>query len=252
MSFPATPLHLLLQSYRLYREQGAFYVGYAAWLLLPVVALLALSFFPFEENIAFILALLLSVAEGLLSLYITIFLFLVTDKRLGHIEESHQELLLRSRTLLKPVILVALLQAVIVLGGLILFLIPGLIFLVWFSFAQSAVILDRQRGFNALAFSRAAVRGRFWHAVWFVLAGPLFLFCGYALLSSLVISLVALFTQTDPSVWTQTPIHLWIEALDAIAQTFLYPLLLIYFVLVYRLFTRECPPVSKETPPLRA
>jgi len=121
MRLSVTPLQLLLQSYHLYREQGAFYLGYAAWMLLPISALLTLSLLPItNEGTVFILALFLSVFEGLLTLYITIFLFLATDKRLGHTEASHSELLLRARTLIKPVILVAVLRALFFLFGLLL------------------------------------------------------------------------------------------------------------------------------------
>ncbi len=248
MKWSVTPLHLLQQSYLLYKEQGAFYLGYAAWMLIPVSALLTLSLFSIENTeITFIITLVLSILGGLLTLYITIFLFLATDKRLGHTEASHPELLHHARILIKPVILVAVLQCLVILGGFLLLVIPGIIFLVWFAFAQIAVVLDHQRGFNALSFSREIVSGRFWSALWFLLFGPLFVFLGYALISSLIFGIITMITQTDPMVWTSGSPPIWAEAIDAIAQTFLFPLLLIYFVLVYRLFTREHPPLSKET-----
>lgn len=247
MRWSATPLQLLLQSYHLYREQGAFYLGYAAWMLLPIAALLTLSLFPIASGeTVFILALFLSVFEGLLTLYITIFLFLATDKRLGHTEASHPELLQHARTLIKPVILVAVLQCLVVLGGFLLLVIPGIIFLIWFAFAQIAVILDHQKGFNALSFSREIVNGRFWSVLWFLVSGPLFVLLGYTLLSSFVMGVMAIILHTDPTIWVNGNPPIWAEAIDAIAQTFLFPLLLIYFVLVYRLFTREHPPVLKE------
>ncbi|HBK34353.1 TPA: hypothetical protein DEP34_01720 [Candidatus Uhrbacteria bacterium] len=247
MRLSVTPLQLLLQSYHLYREQGAFYLGYAAWMLLPISALLTLSLLPItNEGTVFILALFLSVFEGLLTLYITIFLFLATDKRLGHTEASHSELLLRARTLIKPVILVAVLQCLVVLGGFLLLIVPGIIFLIWFAFAQIAVILDHQRGFDALSFSREIVSGRFWSVLWFLVSGPLFILLGHAFLSSLIFGTIALIMHTDPTVWVNGNLPMWVEAIDAITQTFLFPFLLIYFVLVYRLFTREHPPVLKK------
>jgi len=244
MRLSTTPLHLLQQSYLLYKEQGAFYLGYAAWILLPAAALMILSLLPFENTtLTVVLALVLSVVEGFLTLYITIFLFLATDKRLGHTEASHSELLQHAKTLIKPVIVVAVLQALVVFGGFLLLIIPGILFLVWFAFAQIAVVLDHQRGFNALDFSRDIVSGRFWSVLWFLLSGPLFIFLGYTLLAALIFGIISFFTQTDPSMWTNANHPLWAEAIDTIAQTFLFPFFLIYFVLVYRLFSREHPPV---------
>ncbi len=52
----------------------------------------------------------------------------------------------------------------IITGGFLLFLIPGLIFLVWFTFAQFILAVDDERGMNALLKSKEYVKG-YWFDV---------------------------------------------------------------------------------------
>ena len=55
-----------------------------------------------------------------------------------------------------------LLAGCAIVVGLILVLIPGLIFIIWFVFAPTAVIIERVGPFDSLSYSRALVRGHWW------------------------------------------------------------------------------------------
>jgi hypothetical protein len=63
------------------------------------------------------------------------------------------------------VILVSLLVALALVGGLILFVIPGLIFAVMLSVSIPALIVEDRRGSAALGRSWSLVKGHFWHVV---------------------------------------------------------------------------------------
>jgi hypothetical protein len=63
------------------------------------------------------------------------------------------------------VILVSILVGLAVLGGLILLVIPGLIFGVMLSVAVPALIVENRRGTDAMSRSWNLVKGHFWHAV---------------------------------------------------------------------------------------
>jgi hypothetical protein len=63
------------------------------------------------------------------------------------------------------VILVSILVGLAVVGGLILFVIPGLIFLVMLSVSIPALIVEDRRGSAALGRSWGLVKGHFWHVV---------------------------------------------------------------------------------------
>lgn len=65
-----------------------------------------------------------------------------------------------------PGIYTSLFVALLVLLGTILFLIPGIIFLVWYYFAIYVVVLDNKKGWTAMKESRELVRGRWWATAW--------------------------------------------------------------------------------------
>ena len=66
---------------------------------------------------------------------------------------------------LGSVILVSVLVGLAVLGGLILLIIPGLIFLVLLSVSVPVLIVENRRGTDAMSRSWNLVKGHFWHAV---------------------------------------------------------------------------------------
>jgi hypothetical protein len=70
---------------------------------------------------------------------------------------------------LGSVILVSLLVGLAVLGGLLLLVIPGLIFAVMLSVAVPALVVENRRGTEAMGRSWNLVKGHFWHAVGVIL-----------------------------------------------------------------------------------
>jgi hypothetical protein len=50
----------------------------------------------------------------------------------------------------------------IILGGLILFFMPGIIFTFWYCFANYAIVFEDSKGTSALAYSKQLVVGRWW------------------------------------------------------------------------------------------
>ena len=67
------------------------------------------------------------------------------------------------------VLLISILVGLAVIGGLILLIIPGLIFLVMFSVAIPALVVENLRGTDAMSRSWNLVKGHFWHAVGIIL-----------------------------------------------------------------------------------
>lgn len=104
------------------------------------------------------------------------FLFAVADDRLGFGEALEQ-----GRRVIFPLIWVGLLTGFIISGGFLLFVIPGIIFIVWFFFAQFIVISEDVRGMGALLKSREYVRGE-----WFDVALRLLLVWAASLLLGMV------------------------------------------------------------------
>lgn len=61
---------------------------------------------------------------------------------------------------LLPLFLTRLLTIIAIFFGTLFFILPGIIFTVWFSFGNFAVVLDGKRGIQALIFSKNLVSGK--------------------------------------------------------------------------------------------
>lgn len=61
-----------------------------------------------------------------------------------------------------PLVWVSFLSGLVVIGGFLLLLVPGIILAVMVAFSRIAVILDEQTGMNALMWSKELVHGLWW------------------------------------------------------------------------------------------
>lgn len=95
--------------------------------------------------------------------------------------------------LIWPVIYTFLLLILIVMGGTLLFIIPGIIFMVWFSFTYLIIIFEEKKGTEALMASKKMVTGRWWAILWRLFAPGLFFAVIYFIVSyifSFILSLI--------------------------------------------------------------
>jgi hypothetical protein len=74
---------------------------------------------------------------------------------------------------LGSVILLSLLVGLAILGGLILLVIPGLIFAVFLSVSIPVLIVENRRGTEAMSRSWNLVKGHFWHALGVILVAAI-------------------------------------------------------------------------------
>lgn len=95
---------------------------------------------------------------------------LITKKPIDGYRESFSA----TSHLIWPVIYTSLLVALVVLGGTILLIIPGIIFSIWFSFTYYTIVFEEKRGVAALSASKAMVVGRWWAIFWRLFAPGFF------------------------------------------------------------------------------
>lgn len=77
--------------------------------------------------------------------------------------------------LIVPSIWISILTGLAVFGGLILLIIPGIIFAIWFSFGLYTLVLDNKRGTEALKYSKSLISGRWFGVLWRLIT-PAFVF----------------------------------------------------------------------------
>ena len=86
------------------------------------------------------------------------FLHAVVDDQL-----AFGEALEKGNEIILPLLWIGFLTGFIICGGFILFVIPGIIFMVWFFFAQFILVKEDVHGMNALLKSREYVRGEWFN-----------------------------------------------------------------------------------------
>lgn len=132
-----------------------------------------------------------------------------------------------SSSLIGPVILSGILTFLIILGGTLLFIIPGIIFAVWYGFFHYTVILDNKRGMDALNASKALVIGRWAPIVWRAIV-PALIFGLINFAISLVLSNIS-FLPIAPFI-RLTVAALFVSAADSI----IYPLYAAAALILYK------------------
>lgn len=230
----SSPFEILRKSVVLYRTNASIIGGYAAWLLLTSAALIASGRIP-NEAWSTVLSAIFNVADFVLWMWVSVLVTRVTALASvgGPAPFDVRALSSEAWALLLPTALAGLLAAALMMGGLLLFVVPGLVFTVWFFFSDQAVILEGKRGFDALVASRELVRGRFFAVAWMLFAGPFAALAAYlaALTAIFIIALVATGGTADALLESGAP--LWAETLAVILEIFLIPLLYVYWTLVY-------------------
>lgn len=91
-----------------------------------------------------------------------------------------------------PGIYTSFFVGLVVFGGTLLLIIPGIIFSLWYSFILYVLVLDDKRGWSALSASKALVSGRWWATWWRLFIPSLVFGIATSLISSGITALLSL------------------------------------------------------------
>lgn len=136
-----------------------------------------------------------------------------------------KQLLSEGWKIIGKVFITGLLAGLAVLGGVLLLVIPGIIFAVWFTFTTQIVVFENLSGTEALSRSKQLVKGRFWKTV------------GYLLFPTLIIFVYSFITSAVASAIPK-PSQVFFEVLFSILTWPFGLVSLIYSFLVYREFVK--------------
>lgn len=115
------------------------------------------------------------------------------------------------------------LLTIIIAGGFFLFIIPGILFSIWFSLAIFILVFEKRRGFDALFKSKHLVKGKFWQVFLRFLVLGLIIGLGIFLVSASIF-----FGIENRQIGNQIS-----EVVDYFIQLFVLPFFLIYGFLIY-------------------
>lgn len=116
-------------------------------------------------------------------------------------------------------ILVAILSFSVTVGGFVLFVVPGILFLAWFSLAGVVCVFEDQRGFKALYRSKQLVSDNFGSVLWRMI------------FMMIIFGIVAIPFSLVGSIFASGSYNL---VLDSIFRLFFAPLWAFFLILLYR------------------
>lgn len=176
---------IIIKSIDLYKIHYKIFLQYMGILLIPtgIISVTTLFFGSFTQafgtygfGIILIIYLAILVASSLFSLLISLaFIRVLANTYNNQPNKAIREEIELSTKLILPAIIASILTTLAVLGGTILLIIPGIIFAIWFAFSIYSVAIDEKSGIESLHHSKSLVSGRWWEALWRLIA-PAFVF----------------------------------------------------------------------------
>lgn len=174
----------LNNTFSIYRDQAGVLLPVAFWLFLAVAVIEALAA---SELALGLVALVVSLAVS--TLYQGMVVDLVRDVQDGRRDHSVGELMRSVVPVVGPLLGAGILAAFGVVGGFVLFVVPGLYLLTVWAVIAPVIVIERRPVFDAFGRSRQLVRDNGWPVFWTVLAGFLITFAAAALFTALAVTL---------------------------------------------------------------
>lgn len=185
-----SPGEIIKDSWALYAKNWRKFVPLLLVMLLPsaVLSILGASslylqvYVPKSSVLSNLLLLAVFVASLVLALWGSIALIRAIAAANDNQPFGWKTIFSTSGVLIWPVLWTSFLVSIIVLGGTLLLIVPGIIFAIWYNFSLYAIIFENARGLNALRASKALVAGRWWAIFWrWVAQGLVFTFVNLVL-----------------------------------------------------------------------
>jgi len=207
----------LREAWKEYTARMATYLAIAA---LPLAVNLFFDGFRYAFESAFFPGAVFSAVDFLCSIIVSAWsyaslLFVVKDRKEGI---DFKEALERGWTRIVPFFWISSFVFAAVLGGTIFFIIPGVIFSVWFLFSACVLVAEGKKGVSAMKRSRQLVKGRWWDVFLKVLMWMLLF----------ILAVIAVETGSFISFGQASP-----EWVSEMASLFLIPFYSIYVFLIY-------------------
>ncbi len=231
---------LLSETQRIILAERSRIAGYTAWLIMPALALFAVSFFPLGKVWTIIFENVVLVVDILLSLWVGGSLLLLGLSSFRKESLSDEDI---SRTILRAFPTLLYLYAFTFFStvlGLYLFIIPGVLAYIWFLFSDIICLHSSGASFrSSLLASKALSQGRFLSVFFRVFGGYGVIGIAYALFSSIVLALGFSFSGIDPlslisdSFTLTAPPPQWVNLLLVATSLPFIPYFTLYSVALY-------------------
>lgn len=157
---------LIKESWLLYKNNFKILIKIILWLFIPTVLTSILSGIKLKPVAALPINLFLWLVSLFIGFFVSIALILTINTLLKKEKIDLKTIYNLSYSKILSYLWVSILAGLVVFCGIILLVIPGIIFAVWFSFSIYLLILEGIKGTKALSASKNLVKGYFWPVLW--------------------------------------------------------------------------------------
>ncbi|PIQ67449.1 hypothetical protein COY25_01925 [Candidatus Uhrbacteria bacterium CG_4_10_14_0_2_um_filter_41_7] len=235
---------LLLETLKIYYKNFGLYLGYSAWLFIPLV-LTVFSVVTFSKETVQLLDLVFNLfIYSLMLVWIIVTFTIITPLIKEGRAIKTREISSEAWASIIPYSLISLLVLVIEFSGFLLLIIPGIVFVTWYYFAGIITVTEKIHVTLALKQSRALSKDRFFSVFWRIAGGNLFLFCLSGLVLSFIIYLNISTTKIDLLTYITAPPSILDSAIYRVSEAFLLPIIAIYQVLLYLELKKTASPAK--------
>jgi len=233
------PIDIFKESWQIYK---ANYKAFFKILLWPFITLLLITVLNLVDsitqlkyiNFTFPLYLVLLALSFVIGIWANIVLIRLVWSSLTHETVDQKNLNENAWRDTVPYLWVSFLVGIIVVLGTLLFIIPGIIFTVWFVLSNLVFVIEGTRGYKALQRSRELIEGRFWPVVWRLAVPNLMILAIVIIIIGIPTWVVGMLTDftgfnrlTGQSPW-------WSNLLNSIGSLIIIPMTLSFSVLIYK------------------
>lgn len=187
---------------------------------------LPLLFLSLNTNLLFLLSVVSTIFVYLLMTVLTVAIIRIAAEVPN--TESFKNNIRYSLRLFFPALIANICMNVVVILGFLLFIIPGILFSVWFIFTLYGVAIDNKKPIEALRWSRQLIRGRWWATLWRLLVPTLF----YGIIFSILFLLLST-TTSALQTWNPTLGQIIFDVLSAILISLYVPFGILSFSILY-------------------
>lgn len=191
-----------------------------------------------------VLMLLLTIIMLAVNLWIAIVIIEMVNSAYKNQAFDVNKLLESSFRKIPSYLLVAFLTGLIVMVGIILLIIPGIIFAVWYSFSVYINILEGKKGMEALNASKALVQGRWGTTFWRLIVPTLVIY----ILVMVVVAILAYIISGGQFGAASLGQSILFNVLSTIIFLFLGPLFASFSVILYNNLKETKQVSSAPTP----
>jgi len=252
---------IIVQSFSLYKNNWKKFISYlglffATTLIFSLFSVWLVQFDNSEKiifNTGFFIFCFIALAVSVFSTWISItFTRLIAKLSNNEIADADvKQNLSATVRLIIPVFILSIIVGLIIFGGLLLFIIPGIIFGVWYAFAMYEIVLNDKKIKESLHNSKLLVKGRWWSVVWRLLA-PTIVFTFITLMLNYILVLplgiISRLVTLDPNSFWMVTLDSTLQIASSIISVLILPLTITAPTILY-LELRKTP--VEENPTLQ-